>query len=162
MSLASQGQAYQTIAPDWVARALLIDTAVDNPARPLIGDRCWTTDLPETTEFRNELPACVITDIGSNPMNGANTTAITGLMEIRVFGGSRKLGDCWRVWHAIRERLLIAKGKNYTIKELDCRARWLWATEQGIPQQIRKHPATGWPELNCTIQYAVQGIAKET
>ena len=157
----SHGQAYQTIAPAWVARALLIDPAATNPAHPVIGTRCWTTDLPETTEYQNDLPACVIADIGSNPMKGANTIAVEGLMQIRIFGGSCRIAECWRVWHKLRDRLLNSKGREYTITELDCRARWLWAIESGIPEEIRKHPATGWPELNCIVQYAVQGVAKE-
>lgn len=158
----SQGQTYQTIAPDWVARALLIDSAETNPAYPVIGDRCWTVDLPETTEFKNELPGCVVLDLGSRQMPAANTVAIEGLFQIRVFGGSRKLSSCWKVWHKLRDRLLNARGVEMNIDELDCRARWLWATEDAIPQQIRKHPVTQWPELQCIVGYAVQGVEKES
>lgn len=162
MSVVSEAQAYQTINPAWVARELLIAESFTNPAWVKIGRRCWTSDLPETTEFTNEAPACVVTDAGSVISKSNNTIAMEGMIALRIFGGSRYLRDCWKTWHAIRDRLLNAGGTEITVADIDCRARWLWCVEENTPFEIRKHPATQWPELNCRLTYGLQGIQKET
>lgn len=158
----AEGQAYQTIAPAWVARELLIKEAFTNPAFARIGNRCWTTDLPETTEFGNTAPACVVVDAGGTTSKNNNTIAIEGMLLIRVWGGTKRLSDCWKTWHDIRTRLTTARGEEITVAELDCRARWLWCCDENTPVEIRKHPATQWPELNCRVTYGLQGIQKET
>lgn len=159
----AQAQAYQTIPTPWVARELLILPSDDNAAFLRIGDRCWTSDLPENEEFNNSYPACVVTDAGSDESKRNNTIYVEGVMVFRIFGGSNRLTDCHLAWHDIKTRLTEdAKSEEITVPELNVRARWLWAHVIATTIEVRKHPATGWPELNCSLEYALQGIAKET